>query len=468
MTGRPGPGGSRVATGLLVISATAVSAAGGLFAISGSASVAEALGRSEAFALLVAAQQVAAGIGVVLGGVLVDRRGLRTTLVGGCVAAACGALLLLAAPTLTIGLVLRVVAGLGAGICQSVAIAVVPLLGRSGDRTRLFAVSSTVWGVAGITVPLAVAVLIAEVGWRGALVLEGGLAVVALVIFWAALGRRGQATAEAGGRIDLVGLVLLVGAALTVQLVVGAPTLAAAALPAAVGFAAAFWWWGGRARDPLLRHSQLVGPGLVPCHLAGVASFLGVWGVHAVLPVTVTDGLGASLRAGALALTLGSVGWVAASIVSPAAVRRAGPGRAAAIALGAQSVLLTAGAVGVSGSLIGVLGLALGVGLAGGVVNNSAVTLASLSLPRGDAGRGLAGFQFLRSVGSGVGSSAAGLSLGALGPVSGLRVAQLAAALVSAAAILALRPGRRPVTAVVPVAVSGAAPAAPDRQEGSP
>lgn len=430
---------TRLATSLLVVAATSVSAGSGLFAIAGASPTAAAMGRPNAFALLVTAHQATSGIGIVLGGALVDRWGLGRTFKAGCVLAALAAFTLAVATDLPLAVLLRALAGLGAGICQAVAVAVVPLLGAQRDRARLFAVSSSVWGIGGIVIPGAVAFAVAAAGWRAAPLLEGGQALLALVAFALALARVPSLPQRSGARVDVPGLVLLLGVASTVQLLLGAPALALVAAPSALALGWLFWWWTGRRPEPLLSHSQLVGRALLPCHLVGIVSFVGAWGVHAALPVVVEEGLGARVGVGALALTLSSVGWVVSAAVSPGMQRRTSARRTALTGLVVQAGLLAAGAAGLSVSVAGVLVLATAVGAAGGLITNSAVVLASAALSADGAGRGLAGFQLLRNLGAGVGSALVGLLISALGPLAGFRVAQLGAAVLTLLAVLALR-----------------------------
>lgn len=373
--------------------ATAASACPGLLTIAAADPLAEALGAPGAFGTVVMAQQVGAGVGVLVGGVLVDRYGPSRTLAAGTLTSVAAASLTSVLAWFWPAVALRFAGGMGAGTCQAVALAAVALLGRPHQRVRLYGISSAVWGVAGLTVPAAVAWLAGRGGWRAPVALEATVAVGTLAAF---------------------------------RLAVPAATEGAGPPP------------GPRAAGPLLAWRHVVGRRLVPLHLAGIASFLGPWGVHAALPVVVTDGFGRSAAMGSWALTLSSLGWLGGSLAGAGPLARRSTAAVLGLSLAGQAAVLAAGAAGSGGSLVLLLAVGTLAGFLGGIGNNAAVALVSTVLSRGQAGRGLAAFQFLRSVGTGLGSAGAGV-LVAAAPVAGLRAGQAGAATVGLAAVAAVR-----------------------------
>ncbi|MCU1354305.1 MAG: transporter [Acidimicrobiales bacterium] len=412
---------------IAVVAGTAI-ATSSLFTVSAAVWVCRAFDASAHYSVLLILQRVGGGVGTLVGGGVVDRKGMARVFRWGALIAFVTAACTAVAPWFVLVLALRFVGGLGSGFCQAAAVAAVPAVGRQGDRVRLFGASSATWGTAGVLVPFTVVTAIDLGGWRAAYGLEALLALVGLVAFPLAIRGAPKRALVTTGRFDTRGLVLISGTALAVQLAIGWHEGILVLAPTAAVFAVAFWWHAGRTPRPIFTRAHVAGRVLLPYHLAGGVAFLGAWGLASVLPLVVRDGLHASSATGALALTLSSSGWLGGSLLTAGPLGGIRPRTLLLCGFGVQAVLLLAGAAGASTSTAGLLAIAGAVGLAGGVANNASLGLASAAVPPEDIGRSLAALQFLRSVASGSGAGAAAALAVSLGPLAGLRVAQAGAA----------------------------------------
>jgi hypothetical protein len=295
-------------------------------------------------------------------------------------------------------------------------------------------------------------------GWRGAYGLEAALALTGLIAFPLAIRHAPARPPALNGRLDGVGLVLVSGAALAVQLLLGWPAGLALTLPVSILLGTAYWWHAGRSPAPIFSRAHLAGRRLLPYHFSSAMAFLGAWGLSTILPLVVRDGLHASAATSALALTLSASGWLGGSLLTAGPLGGRSPRQLLVGAFGVQFLLLLAGAAVLSTTTTGLLVVAGSVGLVGGVANNASLGLATTAVPAADVGRSLAALQFVRSVGSGAGGGAAAALAVALGPLPGLRTAQLGAAVLTAtAALIAYRASRVQTSEVASISVSVAA-----------
>jgi hypothetical protein len=218
-------------------------------------------------------------------------------------------------------------------------------------------------------------------------------------------------------------------------LLIGWPSAYAFSAPVAIIFASLFWWHIGHAEHPIFARFQVAGRRIRPFQVAGAAAFLGAWGVASALPYVFKNGLHAGAAVGALALTLSSVGWLVGSLLTAGPLRSGNPRMLLIGGFGAQTLLLSLGALGMSASSVGLLMVSAGVGVGGGLGNNASLTLASTIIEPEDMGRTLSALQFLRGVANGCGAGATAALTVTLGAIAGLRVAQLGAAAITALAI---------------------------------
>jgi MFS family permease len=252
-------------------------------------------------------------VGTVLSGRVGDARGPRLPLLGGPALFAAGLLVAGAAPNIQVLLAGRVLQGLGAGV-EIVAIYVlIALVYPERDRPAAFGAVSAAWVLPALIGPTVAGLLTQHAGWRwiflglAPFVLLGVLLLIPLVRRLPAHGV--DATAGVSRRRGIV----------------------PAALAAAIGLSALTW----AAQHPQLSTAALALGGLVLlvpalrvvlprgtlraarglptvvlCRGLATGAF---FGVEAYVPLTLTTVHGASPAMAGLPLTIGALGWSAAS-----------------------------------------------------------------------------------------------------------------------------------------------------------
>lgn len=289
--------------------------------------------------------------GIVVTGILTDRRGPMVPFAAGLALFSVGLVIGGLAPSMPILVLGRLAQGFGAGAIPASAYASVARGFPSALRPRVFAIFSTAWIIPGITGPTIAAIVEEAASWHWVFLGLLPLVLVAGVIAVPALGRlardRDVAPADPGERrADRTRLVRVL------TLVVG------------VGLVLA----GGTAGDPVLT-TVLVLAGLplaVPAFLrlvptgtarlrAGLPAIIAVrglltcafFGVDAYISLAAEEGRGGSTRLAGLALTATALLWAVGAWVQERVVARLGPrtlDRVAFVllALGSTAMLVTA------------------------------------------------------------------------------------------------------------------------------
>jgi MFS family permease len=363
-------------------------------------------------------------VGITLAGLEADRRGPLLPFVAGTVCFALGLAVAGLAPSMAWVVAGRGIQGLGAGAIGSVTYVAIARGYSPGAQPRMIAVISSAWVLPGLLGPALAGYITQATSWRWAFLGLAPLVPLAALAVAGPMARLGVAAsaAHAGGAVARVwdAIQLAVGAAA----LLGA--LSAPSLP--IGLAAAVFGVL-LARGPLRRLlppgalSARPGPGAAVAVLALVsAAFLGV---EAFVPLAVSSIRGAGPIAGGLALTAASVTWAAGSWLqarlAPRRSRRAltaaglalvlagialetlvpltavpavplaafawavaGLGMGLAYSTATLVVIETApaggeGAASAAAQLANTLGIAVGTGLAGGVVSLSASTVLGLA-----------------------------------------------------------------------------------------
>ena len=252
---------------------------------------------------------VASVTGIVVGGDLGDRRGVRLVLPWGVAAFAAGLLIAGTAGSMVVFVGGRAVQGLGAGV---IAVLLYVIAGQAYEATlrpRLFGAMATAWVLPALVGPLVAGLITAHASWRWVFLGLLPLILVGLVLVlpalrslsapepaagrgparwcWSVVAGLGIGALQyAGQRRDLPALALAVAGA--AALVAGLRPL----LPAGTG----------RAR-----------PGL-PAVVASRGLLAGAFfGLDALLPLTLTQVHGYSPTAAGVPLTAGAIGWAAAA-----------------------------------------------------------------------------------------------------------------------------------------------------------
>jgi MFS family permease len=359
-------------------------------------------------------------VGITVAGLEADRRGPLLPFVAGTICFAIGLVVAGLAPSMDWVVVGRAIQGLGGGAMGSIMYVAIARGYAASAQPRMIAVVSSAWVVPGLLGPALAGYVTQETSWRWAFLGLAPLLPIAAVAVGRPLAglRAGAPSADAGDPAGRVrdALQLAVGAAAMLG-ALSAPSLLVAVAAAVVGVLLA--------RGPLQRLlppgslSAKPGRGAAIAVLALVSvSFLGV---EAFVPLAVSSIRGAGPIAGGLSLTAAAVTWAAGSWLqarlAPRRSRRAlaaaglglilagialetlvpltalAPVELAAVAwavagLGMGLTYSTttlicietapAGAEGATSAavqLANTLGIALGTGLAGGVVSLGATTI---------------------------------------------------------------------------------------------
>jgi MFS family permease len=247
-------------------------------------------------------------VGMVDAGSRADRTGPRTPLVGGLALFAIGLVVAGLAPDITVFLAGRVLQGLGSG---SVIVAVYVVVARvfpEPRRPKVFAAMSGAWVVPALVGPAVAGFVTDTVGWRWVFLGMAPLALVGAVLLVPVLRHTGGGTPGVVRRVGTTG-----GAALAVGLALiqaAGQRLDVWSLPAVLAGVALTAW-------PLPRvlpaGALRLRPGLPTLVLLRGVCSAAFFGAEAYVPLTLTRIHGASPTVVGIPLTLGALGWSAAS-----------------------------------------------------------------------------------------------------------------------------------------------------------
>ena len=358
-------------------------------------------------------------VGIVVTGVLSDRRGPAVPFTAGLVLFGAGLVAGGLATSMGMLVAARIAQGFGAGTIPAAAYAAIALGYPAELRPRVFAVNSTAWVLPGILGPSLATLIEHAASWHWVFLGLLPLVVVAAIMAIPALTRlRPEAPPDGRGlspadrtRLVRVGLLVLgvgaVFAATSVDVVLVGIALAVVGLPVAV--------WA---------FVRLVPAGTVRLE-RGLPSVVGVrglltwafFGCDAYVSLAVTEGLGGSTLLAGLVLTATSITWTAGSWVQERWIKRVGPRRLdvigfALVAAGTAAMLVVATGLppwtAIPAWAIG----GLGMGLAYSPLSVAALACA----PTGQTGAATASLQLSDtlgiSIGTGIGGAAVALADG--------------------------------------------------------
>lgn len=356
--------------------------------------------------------------GIVLTGILTDRRGPKVPFAAGLALFAAGLVVGGLATSMPVLVAARLAQGLGAGAIPASAYASVARGYPPSIRPRVFAVFSTAWVVPGITGPTIATFVEEAASWHWVFLGLLPLVAVAAVIAVPALGRLDRpapdATADAAaegavGPVDdrarLVRVVLLV---LGVGLVLAGGTAASPLLTlllVAVGVPIAV---------PAFLRLVPVGTTRLRSGLPAIVAVRGLltwafFGVDAYVSLAATEGRGGSTRIAGAALSVCAVLWTCGSWSTERLIRRLGPRTLdrvgfVLIGIGSAGMLATALWLSAWASLVawGIGGL--GMGLAYSPLSVSALG----SADPGREGQATASLQLCDTLGVSLGTGAGG------------------------------------------------------------
>ncbi|WP_219414821.1 MFS transporter [Pseudonocardia nigra] len=377
---------------------------------------------------------LALGVGTALFGRLVDTWGARRALLTGSVVLTAGAVVCLLAPDLGTLLAGRFLLAAGSGAMTSGAVTMT----AAGDPQRRGAVLAWFGAVVAVfagSATLVGGMVTAAVTWRVALVLP------VLSLVGVALSLRVAPTQRGGGRVDVVGAVLLTLTAAAGLVLLQAPALrlavpAVAALAVlVVAAAAALARWVRRTPEGFVPRALLGSGPYLRAAAAGAGVFGGLFAAMYAAPALLVTGRGWSVLAVGAALLPGAALSAVASRLAGRLTPSGGRLLLATAAAATALALVAAGLTAAPGLVVGAASLAF-VAFSTAQVVLTAQAAAAVAPPQRGAGMGLLTLTFM--VGGAVGSATAGGFTGAFGVGPALAVA---AVLPLAAAVVAVTNG---------------------------
>jgi EmrB/QacA subfamily drug resistance transporter len=375
--------------------------------------IAGQLGHFSLYPWLIAGYLLTSTTTVPLWGRLADIHGRRRVLLAGLGWFLVTSVLCASAPDMVWLVGFRALQGVGAGCLLPVALTTVGDLFTMEQRARIQGVFSSVWAVAALAGPTLGALFVTTIGWRWIFWIN-----VPIVVLAAALLRAHHDAPPAGqrGRLDYAGaMTLTAGIGLLLLGLDGGgrgPTwpLVALGVLALAGFAVA----QRRTDHPtipfeLLRH-PVIGPATGAAFLAGTLMFA----LNAFFPLYVQGVLGDSSFVAGATLSVASLGWTTAAVVSGRILLRVGyqrlvVGGAAAMVAGSAALLVQPP----PGGVLWVGGAAFVIGLGMGQLQTPLLIVMQSVVDWHSRGATTALNQFSRTIGGAVGVSLLGLLLSA-------------------------------------------------------
>lgn len=349
-------------------------------------------------------------VGTLLSGPMIDSMGVSRTSRAVMCSIVASAVACALAPSVPALIVTRLLVGLGVGVATCVPAAAIGIAFSAAARARGFALNSAIWGLLGFAGPPAASALAEGPGWRWTFMLVAGLAACAAALGQGFPGFEREARSI---RMELDGRGLALVAMLTLVVLLGATQLSgwlALSVPALAALAYVYWRHARRNSHPILRLQDLAHPPFGVLNLLGFCSFAVPWGIAAYLPILVVSGLGRSASLGAFSVSSLSVGWLLGSMLAGTVVPTFGGTRTAVASL--AGIVLGAG-MGAAVLRPGIttaelVGFVMVLGLAGGLLNNAALSLVSVHAASAGLGRSMAAHQYLRNLGNALGAAMTG------------------------------------------------------------
>jgi len=361
---------------------------------------------------IISIELLTSGVAILFAGPLVDGLGARRVFRWSVVAFMITSLACAAAPTMAWLILGRAFQGIAAGVLMTVVLSAVGLSFASELRPRVFAATSTVWGVASVAGPTIAATLASVIGWRGVLGFNVPVAAFAALVAWRTLPERQPDTESA--RVDMQGIALItVISTAALATLAGSLSLAGGAFAVTAVGLWAYVRHARRAAQPVMRLHHIGDPRYRPIHLTSMLVIGAALGAFAFLPVYVRGARGASSTVAAFSIIFHSVGWSLGAFGASRLQRRY---RSELIILASAStaapmLAITTMAVAVDASLPLIFALLFFVGTGIGGVSTTGMATLQHRIPISEMGRINAAHQFVRTIGITYGVGLAGVVL---------------------------------------------------------
>ncbi len=360
----------------------------------------------------ISVELLTSGVAVLFAGPLVDGMGARRVFRWSVSGFMITSFLCATSPSMAWLIAARALQGITAGVLMTVVTSVIGLAFVADLRPRVFAVSSSVWGVMSLAGPTIAASLVAVVGWRSVFFLNLPVSTLAAWAAWKVMPER-QADAQSA-RFDGRGVTLItIISAAALATVEG--SIAAVAAGLSIGGLAllAYVRHARRAPHPVMRIHHVVHSRYRSIHSTAMLVIGAGLGAFAFLPVYMRGARGTSLTAAAFSIVFHSVGWSSSAFVASRLQRHHASER---IILGGTLIaapMLAGAAVAVTleAPLPIIFALLFGVGCGIGTVSATGIATLQGRIPITEMGRIIAAHQFVRTIGSTYGVGLAGMVL---------------------------------------------------------
>lgn len=226
-------------------------------------------------------------------------------------------------------ILVRALQGLGGGALTSASFSAIGDIFTPRERGAYNGFTGAVFGISSVIGPLAGGLITDTIGWRWVFFVNVPIAMIAFYVitrFFPGPRSRG------GGRVDLIGTILLVLAVVPLLLALtfggvdlawtSAPLLAMLAFGAAM--LAGFIMWQRRTADPILDLSLFQNRTFTVANISGFLTGAGMFGAIIYLPLYIQGVQGASAAASGFALAPLMLGMVASSTIAGLNVSRTG------------------------------------------------------------------------------------------------------------------------------------------------
>ncbi len=360
----------------------------------------------------ISVELLTSGVAILFAGPLVDGLGPRKVFRWSVSAFMVTSVSCAVAPTMAWLILGRAFQGLAAGTLMTVVMSAVGLSFATDLRPRVFAATSTVWGITSVAGPTIAASLVSVIGWRGVFGFNVPVAAFAAVLAWKALPDRQPNTEPV--HIDARGIALIgVISSAALATVEGSIEVAAVAFTVSGLGLVAYVRHANRAPQPVMRLHHLMHSKYRPIHLTSTLVIGAGLGAFAFLPVYMRGARGTSSTLAAFSIVFHSVGWSLGAFAASRLQRRY-PSESIIMvgsSLAAPMLALTTVAVMLDAPLVFMFVLLFGVGSAIGSVSTTGVATLQHRIPITEMGRINAAHQFMRTIGITYGVGVAGVVL---------------------------------------------------------
>lgn len=360
----------------------------------------------------ISVELLTSGVAILFAGPLVDDWGTRRVFRWSVSTFMLTSIGCAAAPTMVWLIVGRAFQGIAAGVLMTVVMSAVGLSFASDLRPRVFAATSTVWGVTSVAGPTIAASLVAVIGWRGVFGFNVPVAGFAALVAWRRLPER-QPDAEPV-RMDVRGIALIgIISTAVLATVEGSVEVAGVALVITGVGLWAYVRHAQQAAQPVMRLHHITHPRYRSIHLTSLLVLGASLGAFAFLPVYMRGARGTSSALAAFSIVFHSVGWSSGAFAASRLQRRY---RSELIILAGASIAapmlaFTTMAVALDAPLPLIFALLFGVGCGIGGVATTGVASLQQRIPITEMGRINAAHQFMRTIGITYGVGLAGVVL---------------------------------------------------------